>query len=208
MSRKQDDFVFLWQTRLCDTRSFDPHPLLRWNCVEPSYLPKPCCHTANTENIAVVGKTPMVATSITSRSVIRSESCSTTFQRTHGCRCSSTHAISLKSSAILGYHLEISTWSDQCFSGSAGDVWRLLFRQHGRFEESVRRHRVFVHCPSLRAAMNARRHVFVTSDSSTSVKTTLPMPSEPVPTLKMAIGSQLIRSAESHCGGRSGPCTD
>ena len=33
------------------------------------------------------------------------------------------------------------------------------------------------------AAMNARRHVFVTSDSSTSVKTTLPTPSESVPTL-------------------------
>ena len=34
-------------------------------------------------------------------------------------------------------------------------------------------------CPSLLAAMNARRYVFVTSDSSTGVKTTLPMPSEP-----------------------------
>ena len=52
-----------------------------------------------------------------------------------------------------------------------------------------------VHCPLL-AAMNARRHVFVTSESSTGVKTILPMPSEPTPTLKMAIGSQLIRSAE------------
>ena len=37
--------------------------------------------------------------------------------------------------------------------------------------------------------MNTRRYVFVTSDSSTGVKTTLPLPSEPVPTLKMAIGS-------------------
>ena len=46
-------------------------------------------------------------------------------------------------SAILGNHFEISTWSDQCFLGSAGDVWRSLLRQHGRFEESVRRHRVF-----------------------------------------------------------------
>ena len=64
-----------------------------------------------------------------------------------------------------------------------------------------------VHCPSLLAAMNARRCVFVTSNSSTGVKTTLPMPSEPVPTLKMAIRSQLVRSAESH-SGRSGPCTD
>ena len=35
----------------------------------------------------------------------------------------------------------------------------------------------------------------------------LAMSSEPMPTLKMAIGSQLIRSAESH-SGRSGPCTD
>ena len=26
--------------------------------------------------------------------------------------------------------------------GSAGDVWRRLLRQHGRFEKSVRRHRV------------------------------------------------------------------
>ena len=56
--------------------------------------------------------------------------------------------------------------------------------------------KALVHCPSLLAAINARRHVFVTSDSSTSVKTSLPMPSEPMPTLKMAIGSQLIRSEE------------
>ena len=27
--------------------------------------------------------------------------------------------------------------------GSAGDVWRRLLRQHGRFEESVRRQRFF-----------------------------------------------------------------
>ena len=60
--------------------------------------------------------------------------------------------------------------------------------------------KALVHCPSLLAAMNARRHVFVTSDSSKGVKTTLSMPSEPTPTLKMAIGS------ESH-SGRSGPCT-
>ena len=66
------------------------------------------------------GKTPMVATSITSRSVIRSESCSTTFQRTHSCRCSSTQCNFSQSSAILGNHLEISMWSDQCFLGSAG----------------------------------------------------------------------------------------
>ena len=66
--------------------------------------------------------------------------------------------------------------------------------------------KALVHCPSLLAAMNARHHVFVTSDSRTGVKTTLSMPSEPVPTLKMAIGSQLIRSAESH-SGRTGPCT-
>ena len=65
--------------------------------------------------------------------------------------------------------------------------------------------KALVHCPSLLAAMTARRHVFLTSDSSTGVKTTLPMPSEPVQTLKMAIGSQLIRSAES-LSGRSGPC--
>ena len=64
-----------------------------------------------------------------------------------------------------------------------------------------------VDCPLLLAAMNARRHVFVISDSSTGVKTTLPMLSELMPTLKMAIGSQLIRSAESHSGS-SGPCTD
>ena len=56
--------------------------------------------------------------------------------------------------------------------------------------------RALVHCPSLLAAMNASRHVFVTSESSTGVKTTLPMSSEPMPTLNMAIGSQPIRSAE------------
>ena len=52
--------------------------------------------------------------------------------------------------------------------------------------------KALVHCPSLLAAMNARRHVFVTSESSTGVKTTLPMSPELMPTLKMAIGSQVI----------------
>ena len=56
--------------------------------------------------------------------------------------------------------------------------------------------KALVHCPSLLAATNARRHVFVTSESSTGVKTTFPMSSEPMPTLKMALGSRLIRSAE------------
>ena len=56
--------------------------------------------------------------------------------------------------------------------------------------------KALVHCPSLLAAMNARRHVFVTYETSTCVKTTLPMSSEPTPTLTMAIGSQLIRSAK------------
>ena len=73
----------------------------------------------------------------------RSDPCSTTSQRTHSCRCSSTQCNFSQSSAIFGNHFEISTRSDQCFLGSAGDVWRRLLRQHGRFEESVRRHRVF-----------------------------------------------------------------
>ena len=60
--------------------------------------------------------------------------------------------------------------------------------------------KALVHCPSLLAAMNARRYVFVTSDSSTEVKTTLSVPSDSVPTLKMVIGSQMIRSAESQSG--------
>ena len=85
-----------------------------------------------------VGKTPMVAPSITSRSVIRSESCSTTFQRTHGCRCSSAQCNFSQGPAILRNHPEISTRSNRCVHSSAGDVWRYLFRQHGRFEESVR----------------------------------------------------------------------
>ena len=44
-----------------------------------------------------------------------------------------------------------------------------------------------------RAAMNAGRHVFVTADSSTGVRKTFPPSSDVVPTLKMAVGSQLIR---------------
>ena len=34
--------------------------------------------------------------------------------------------------------------------------------------------KALVHCPSLLAAMNARRHVFATPDSSSGVRTTLP----------------------------------
>ena len=59
-----------------------------------------------------------------------------------------------------------------------------------------------VHWNSLLAAMNARRYVFVTSESSTGERTNLPA----APTLKMAIGSQLIRSATSQ-SGRSGRST-
>ena len=43
--------------------------------------------------------------------------------------------------------------------------------------------KALVHCPSLLAVMNARRYVFVTFESSTSVVTTLPTPSDAVPTL-------------------------
>ena len=57
-----------------------------------------------------------------------------------------------------------------------------------------------VHCPSLLAAMNARHYVLVTSESSTGGRTNLPA----APTLKMAIGSQMIRSVASQ-SGRSGP---
>ena len=39
-----------------------------------------------------------------------------------------------------------------------------------------------VHCPSLLAAMNARHYVFLTSESSTGERTTLPAPSEPANT--------------------------
>ena len=88
-----------------------------------------------------------------------------------------------------------STGSDTCVSHDSHDARRFFDEGPGPFVSS------------LLAAMNARHHVFVTSDSSTGVKTTLPMPSVPVPTLKVAIGSQLIRSAASH-SGRSGPCTD
>ena len=54
--------------------------------------------------------------------------------------------------------------------------------------------KALVHCPSLLAAMNARRDVFVTSDSSTGVKTTLPMPSE----LALLIRSAEPQSNDSH----------
>ena len=66
--------------------------------------------------------------------------------------------------------------------------------------------RALVHCPSLLAAMNACRHMFETLDSSTGVNTIVSIPSEPMPTLNVAIEFQLIRSAESH-SGRSGPFT-
>ena len=61
----------------------------------------------------------MVATSFASRSVTRSEPCNTTSQRTHNCRCSSTRCNFSRNSTILGNHLEVSTWTDQCFLGSA-----------------------------------------------------------------------------------------
>ena len=53
---------------------------------------------------------------------MRSESCSTTFQCTHSCRYSSTQCNFSQSSAILGNHFEISTWSDQCFLVTYGDA--------------------------------------------------------------------------------------
>ena len=48
MSRKQDDFVFCGRRvrvtpNVCSSvKNLRPHPLLRWNCVELSDLPKPC----------------------------------------------------------------------------------------------------------------------------------------------------------------------
>ena len=90
-----------------------------------------------------VGEIPLVATSITSRSVIRSESCRTTFLCTHDRRCSSAQCSFSQDPAILGNYPVISTRSNRCVHGSVGDVWRCLFCQHGRFEEPVRCHRVF-----------------------------------------------------------------
>ena len=69
MSQKQDDFVFLWQTRSCDTR-------------------------------------PTVADA------------------------RALNAISLKAQRSSETTFEVSTWSNQCFLGSAGDVWRRLLRRH------------------------------------------------------------------------------
>ena len=67
--------------------------------------------------------------------------------------------------------------------------------------------KALAHCPSLLAAMNARRYVFVTPDSSTGLRTTLPPPSDAVTTLKMTIESQLIQSAKAQPESMSGPCT-
>ena len=346
MSRKQDDFVFLLQTRSCDTRSLARQSSICgfilcsdgivWNpAISRNHVDK-----QRTQRISqFVGKTPMVATSITSRPDIRSQSCSTTFQRTTVADARALNAIiSLEaqrsSETILTYprgEINVSTaqlmTGDAFFDnmeGSKSQCGVIVFLTHeprrfwhGELQlghlvywtsrtirrvvrstlaaeaysvseavedaqwlrsvlaamwpsvpsslprslrtvemDSLRRPTVtlsdsfnlcqavesdkgtgsdkrlrivtvmlrqvfcgaqeatlafvttatmladaltkaLVHCPSLLAAMNARRYVFVTSDSSTGVKTTLPMPSGPVLTLKMAIGSQLIRSAES-----------
>ena len=66
------------------------------------------------------------------------------FQRTHGCRCSSAQCNFSQGPVILGNHPEIHKRSDRCVHGSAGDAWRCLLCQHGRFEESVRCHRIGV----------------------------------------------------------------
>ena len=63
--------------------------------------------------------------------------------------------------------------------------------------------KALVHYPSLLAAMNAPPCVFVTSDSSTSVRTTLPPPSDAVPAFKKAIGSELLRQAKAQPGSQS-----
>ena len=85
-------FYFLRQTRSGDTRSLARQSRIcglipcsdgiEWNpAISRNHV-----DIQRTLSISQsVGKTPMVATSITSRSVIRSDSCSTTFQRTHGC---------------------------------------------------------------------------------------------------------------------------
>ena len=51
------------------------------------------------------------------------------------------NAVALQGAVILGNYLEVSTRSDRCVHGSVGDIWRCLFCQHGRFEESVRCYR-------------------------------------------------------------------
>ena len=98
MSRKQDDFVF------CGRRvRVTPEALIvSQELAASSLAPVELCGTQRSPETMLTysehreylsqfaGKTPVVASSITSRSVIRSESCSTTFQRTHGCRFTST----------------------------------------------------------------------------------------------------------------------
>ena len=77
----------------------------------------------------------MVAAPITSRPAIPSEPCSTPFQCSHDCRCSSAQCKAQRS--ILRYSrgvIDVST--------AQVVTWRCLFCQHGRFEEPVWCHRV------------------------------------------------------------------
>ena len=150
MSRKLDDFVFCGRRVRVTPEALIVSQELAASSLVPMELRGPqrsaetmLTHSEHKEYRSLLGKTPMVATSITSRSVIRSESRRTAFQCTHGRRCSSAQSNFSQSPAVLGNHPEIPTRSDRCVHGSAGDVWRCLLRQHGRFEKTVRRHRVF-----------------------------------------------------------------
>ena len=72
----------------------------------------------------------------------------------------------------------VTAMSRQVFCGAQGATLAFVTTAT-MFADALTK--ALVHCLSLLAAMNARRHVFVTSESSTGVKTTLPMSSEPMP---------------------------
>ena len=123
MSRKMDDFVYCGRrVRVTPEALIVSHELAASSLVPMEFVWNPTAarnhvDIQRTQRISqFVGKTPMVATSITPRSVIRSESCSTTSQRSHSCRCSSIQCNFSQSSAILGNHSEISTRSDHVSS--------------------------------------------------------------------------------------------
>ena len=75
MSRKQDDFVFLWQTCSCYTRSLARQKRICGLILPMELWTSAICRNhvdiQRTQRISqFVWKTPMVATSITSRSVV------------------------------------------------------------------------------------------------------------------------------------------
>ena len=128
MSRKQDDFAFICGRRV---RVTSEALFISQEFAASSLLPMESCGPQRSAETVLTR---------TEHREYRSLLVKLQWFQLHNAPVSSPQCSCSQGS--VGNHLKVSTRSERCVHGPVGDMWRCLFCQHGRFEESVRCHRI------------------------------------------------------------------